>query len=840
MRKSKFLICALLVLVLIIAIPAAIFANDMPSDTGNVPEYGGNIYNEGNTNISGGIVYGGVARYGGNLFNAQTGVLNVSGNAKILDGIAYVLGSNVYTTYGSTFNKGGLIGNTGSNDDGIYSSEHSTCICGSKTNKHAVGCDGEYMSIDWKPWSNPNALPDESGYWYLIGNVTVTNSITPTKGQNIYLDLNGKTINRTAGDTLYNLNSTTPNNNLTILDSAGEGKIMLGSATATGSFIRVDNENSFTLYGGTINGENVKYTNTGTPGAVIRVGAVNQKGTVNIHGGTIIGGNAVNFGGGAVGMSGGTLNMTAGEITGGTAKFGGNIYMCAGSSVNLSGTAAVTKGTATADGYGSSGNIYVEEGATLSDKNSTENVYIEGNTLYVGYGKACISPTTDVMTGEEKLGPVEEDIYAISVYMKDDCGSEYLHVVLDLSWGGLNNSKKNGIGDLVRQIAEAYGFTEGNVTVGGTHTHSSVSYGSQDEATLAWRQNELVNGVKASIEAAMKDCAPATMYIGRTETEDLTFVRRYTTNDSRYNGYWDGFNAIDSKVPTDLKHETEADEEIQLVKFERENAKPILMVNWQTHATKADGNNFISPDFIGTLRNDVATALGVNCVFYQGACGNLVPTSRITKENYKVAMDSKQEAAEKLGSLVADYVEVAYRSNNCFTKVNTGRIQIKQIDTTATSSKAELNATLIANAEAVLSYYKSYSGTSAEKLYAANVKAFELGLQSYHQAKAIEANSGIQKNYPYELNIISIGDVSFVTLPVELGDVTGKQIKEGTPYKMTLLLGYTCGSGEYVMHDAAYENGGYETYKTYFVRGTAEIMRDQYLEQLNAFYASRY
>ena len=80
---------------------------------------------------------------------------------------------------------------------------------------------------------------------------------------------------------------------------------------------------------------------------------------------------------------------------------------------------------------------------------------------------------------------------------------------------------------------------------------------------------------------------------------------------------------------------------------------------------------------------------------------------------------------------------------------------------------------------------------------------------------------------------IAIGDVAFVGAPEEMFDTNGKQIKEGSPYKMTFILTYCNGSNGYIPSELAWEHGGYEVYKTKFARGAAELIVAQFLEMLN-------
>lgn len=388
------------------------------------------------------------------------------------------------------------------------------------------------------------------------------------------------------------------------------------------------------------------------------------------------------------------------------------------------------------------------------------------SSFCVGYGKADVTPYTPVNLGGYGDNAVRmsqgyiNPLYALSVVMTDSQDNTLILIVTDLSWGYYVQAE-----DVRAAIAEKYGIQGEHVMLGGTHTHSAPAYTYSGEEVKAYLEYWL-KGVMDSVEMAMEDRKPATMHIGRTETEDLTFVRRYWLENGAL------LTDSDSSSIPIVGRESEADEEVQLVKFEREGQKDILIINWQSHASTLGNTLNASSDWVGVLRDIVDDELGCHTMYLQGACGNLNPVSRIEGERQKTSL-------QECGQNVADVVINACQDNNTFTEVEAGNIQVKQ------------------------------------EIYMAERKE---GCEN--------------KKNDLELNTISIGDLSVVTFPLEMFDTTGKQIKEQTPYDMTLLMGYTCGVQDYCPDEKAYENGGYEVDKCYFVKGTAEEMVSIYLKNL--------
>lgn len=436
----------------------------------------------------------------------------------------------------------------------------------------------------------------------------------------------------------------------------------------------------------------------------------------------------------------------------------------------------------------------------------------------VGYGKTNITPQEGVPLGsygDEKTRisqGILEYLYAITVAITDAEGNTILIITTDLSWGN-----ERWVAVIRSAVRAKYGFAPEQVIVGGTHNHNAPAYNHNDERITRY-MNMWQNEVMASVDQALEDRKPAEMYITNTETESLTFVRRYWLE----NGFLKGDNWNDYVSSPLKKHETDADETMRLVKFVREGGKDVMMVNWQSHANYVGATLDVSADYVGGLRDKVDKELDCLSVFYQGAAGNLNPWSRFDNEN--LSKNRKEH-----GELVADYVIAA---KDTFTKVETGKVETYQY--TFTGKVNHNDDKLVNQAKKIYNAYQS--GTSAREC--ANMGA-AYGINNWRHASAIISRYNYGDTLDMELNAFSIGDVAFVTLPVEFFDETGRQIRADSPFEMTVIMGYTCGIGTYLPTAQGFKNKGYESFNCQFEAGTAELCVTQYLTMLNDLHARK-
>ncbi len=247
------------------------------------------------------------------------------------------------------------------------------CQCGawnstSQTAAHKTGCSGELL--EWTPLTAASQFPQEPGNYYLTENKTFTSSRTLTAGtaeevSEYNVDFNGYTITITnTGRFLSLYQKSYVHVGLTDTSAAGNGGVKwtsVSSASTQGVLTFFSSatdckHNVLTIFGGIYDAS--ARVVSGSSGVLIAASSGSEN-TVNVSGGTLIGGKTASANGGTIYMvTGNTLNIYGGTITGGSAKTGGNVYSTG--KVNMSG-GTVENGKSTGNG----GNILVS-GANAS------------------------------------------------------------------------------------------------------------------------------------------------------------------------------------------------------------------------------------------------------------------------------------------------------------------------------------------------------------------------------------------------------------------------------------------------------------------------------------------
>ena len=114
-----------------------------------------------------------------------------------------------------------------------------------------------------------------------------------------------------------------------------------------------------------------------------------------------------------------------------------------------------------------------------------------------------------------------------------------------------------------------------------------------------------------------------------------------------------------------------------------------------------------------------------------------------------------------------------------------------------------------------------------------NAKARELGLTSQYHANAIVARTSRPDRDILRLDAVRIGGMAFVTTQYEMFSDHARYIKENSPFEMTMISTSSNGDAIYIPTAEAYDYGCYESYVSYFAKGTGESAADQLIEMLN-------
>lgn len=440
----------------------------------------------------------------------------------------------------------------------------------------------------------------------------------------------------------------------------------------------------------------------------------------------------------------------------------------------------------------------------------------EGETasnFMAGFGAVNITPNDSV----NMAGYGDQDtrlsqgyvtyLEARAVAIVDENGEKMLFIVTDISFA------YPAVGEAaVSKIAKELDIPKDHIILAGTHTHNSVAtWVTSNSGTVAFN-TKYVDGCLEAAEMALEDCKPAEVYVGSAETDRLNFVRRYIMDDGSLKG--DGADGTGTYI---VSHETEVDNEAQLLRFVREDGKDILCINFQAHPHLEGKMNTLSADTPSAVREAVENKLGVNCLYWQGAAGNINSSSRIDGET---RTKNRKEYGELFADQIAQYVD-------SMTQVKTGPIKVTSM--TYTGDANHTMDHLLIPASDVMAKFNA--GVSIDEC---GVYAKELGLNSFYHARNIVSHAKLSSTYSMDISAFSFGDVSGVVVPYEMFDTSGMKIKADTPFEKTFIVGYAYpGYQGYIPTELAWEHGGYEVETSNYGPGNAEKLVEAYLGMLN-------
>ena len=433
--------------------------------------------------------------------------------------------------------------------------------------------------------------------------------------------------------------------------------------------------------------------------------------------------------------------------------------------------------------------------------------------LQVGFAQVDITPTESLPLrgygrSQNRLSQnVLDPLMATALAITDGTGQTILIIGVDLCSSGTPANFRGG-------ISKETGIPVENILICSSHTHS----GPDTTATGFPGVSQYVSSLRKQLIqvslAALEDRQNASMFGATVQTTGLNFVRRYILNDGTFGG--DNYGDFSSGIKD---HESEADGSMQLVKFTREGKPDVILTNFQTHPHRTGGSKKydISADIVGAYRKAMNTATGANVVYITGASGNINPTSRIEEENqYDDYLAHGQAMAD--AALTAQYQPLAV-----------GNIQVTtQTPNILVNHEFDQYAPIL---KPIYERWNSGELTTAEFNALAN-EAVPIKINSPYHANAIVTRAQRKQRESFGISAFSFGEVSIIGAPYEMFDQNGMQIKERSPFAMTIIATCTNGSVGYIPSQLGYTNGGYSVDTTRFEPGTGELLTDRFISML--------
>lgn len=419
--------------------------------------------------------------------------------------------------------------------------------------------------------------------------------------------------------------------------------------------------------------------------------------------------------------------------------------------------------------------------------------------LMIGFGRCDFSPDGSVSLNSTRTGTYLFDRLYASCVAWQEGDLTVLQYSLDL-----RSIYERAYNLIHGGVTEALGLPGNRIIISVTHNHSSPDMALLDRPQQMDWLNRI--GLPAIIQAgknALADLAPVTGAVaGTAQAPKTSAVRRCF----RADGTLAGVASKKSTSPV-VRHESNADQQLRVVRFFREGKKDLILLNYQVHAASclSQYNDRISADIVGPIRKILEADGDAYAMYLQGACGNTSCGNKVPEEKADWPKDYYES-----GTLIGNFAKEALQNAK---PLALGKLKFNWSELTCHVNHAKTH--LAPKAEAI------WEETDPEKK---QQMMDEAGITSRYEVTAIikRASFGATREMP--LATLVCGELAMGFAPVELFDTCGKYFREASPCDMTFFCGYSMCYHCYVPSAKAFPNLGYEVLQCHYIPGTGEMI----------------
>lgn len=311
----------------------------------------------------------------------------------------------------------------------------------------------------------------------------------------------------------------------------------------------------------------------------------------------------------------------------------------------------------------------------------------------------------------------------------------------------------------------------------------------------------------AAVEA-LRDLKPAKLSIGRSVAKRISFGRRYLMKDGKVKTN-PGTNNPDIVKPVGT-----ADETVQVLRVDREGAKSICIINFQTHPDVVGGET-LTADWPGLTRTvfEAATMGEANCLVLNGTQGDVNHCNVLPKPGEMNglkrdfdAVDRGYDHAKHMANVIAGAALSVWLKCEA---VQSGAIRFATANVKVPAQKAkDSDEKNLAWANKVWALHEAGKDDEISKWI--GCYAMELTTEV---ARAGRIRNMAKHDDFHLIPVwgIAMGDVAFGAFPGEPFNNIGVEIRKHSPFKLTMLSCLTNGSRGYFPFSDSYKEGGYES-----------------------------
>ena len=439
------------------------------------------------------------------------------------------------------------------------------------------------------------------------------------------------------------------------------------------------------------------------------------------------------------------------------------------------------------------------------------------NTVRVGFSRADITPLESVPlagygnTERRMSGAILSRLYATCLAFSDGENKALLFT--------LDNAGFSDLCDEVLRpaISAATGIPVGCIHLSCSHTHSAVDAEKVSIPTVVRYRKQLEARLVLAAVEALQDLSFTRIFAGSYETTGLNFVRQFIREDGTYCGSNFG-NLSTSPI---VGYESEADRMLQLVYFLREGKKNVILANFQGHPHRfGNGKDpTVTADVAAFFRDELERRTDCFVSYVTGASGNENSSSRIKED-----MAAKHPCDH--GKLLADEAFSTFRYMK--------EVSAEGVSAISLELEMPLNHTedhMVPQAEKIKALWLEHNDS---RLCA--VEGAPYGINSPYHATAIIRKAGLPDSFTFTIHALKVGGIGIAIVPYEMYDINGLQIKEASPFDLTVIATCTNTMQGYVPSKLAWEHGGYSCDTTRFCPGSGEELAEHYLKLLQHLY----
>jgi len=273
----------------------------------------------------------------------------------------------------------------------------------------------------------------------------------------------------------------------------------------------------------------------------------------------------------------------------------------------------------------------------------TAKGYCITGKLFAGTAKVSITPVTDE--------PLHDPVYARSLVLQIN-GERLAFVSVDLAVFTSENVEK--------ACKEQFGVSKVFLCSSHNHTEPSKPGKGPEYANLkSFYESQIVRAVELSLSNMFQ----ARIAAGRRSFPQLGFKRLIVREDGHARESWMGDDHYGPINPDRIPFGP-VDDEVGVIRLEDTNGQPrVIIMNYACHADVVCQSYAISADFPGVAAREVERAFGngVNCLFVNGAAGNVAPLFTVPRRTGPDdSFKTDYAPMERMGELLAyETVKVA-------------------------------------------------------------------------------------------------------------------------------------------------------------------------------------